>query len=188
MGTSLFQWVLWLCLHHYARSDSVLMYNHRVRHILPCSSRSRTPRRGSTACLEHCQYSYDQQLRRINECPSIRIDMSGYSCPLEEVIRCLSVSNERQRYVLVHRVLMDDETLESAGKVAKTLGFSFFTAACRFAKWKPDLNKLQRSWMLLAVCSGGFFLAQTFYVTRRWLCFMSAEHDGVMEPIYQCRY
>lgn len=111
---------------------------------------------GSGACLERCQYSYDQ-LRGINDHPSVRIDMSGYSCPLEEVIRWLSLSNDRWRRALVHGALIDDETLESAGKVAETLGFSFFTAACRFAKWKPDLNKLQRSWMLLAVCSGVFF-------------------------------
>lgn len=71
------------------------------------------------------------------------------------------------RDALVRRPLMDDEILESAGKVAQIVGFSFFTAACRFAKRKPDFNKLQRSWMLLAVCSVVFFLPQTFYVARR---------------------
>ncbi len=114
---------------------------------------------GSGACLERCQYSYDKH-RGINDCPSVRIDMSGYSCSLEEVIIWLSLSNDRRKHALVHGALMDDETLESAGKVAKTLGFSFFTAACRFAKWTPDLNKLQRSWILLAVCI--FFLPRLF--------------------------
>lgn len=113
---------------------------------------------GSGACLERCQYSYDQ-LRGINDRPSVRIDMSGYSCLLKEVIRCLSVSNDLQRCT---SALMDDEILESAGKVAQILGFSFFTAACRFAKRKPDFNKLQRSWMLLAVCSLVFFFPRLF--------------------------
>lgn len=142
---------IWLCS-HVQITDWDISFPAHLPPVLP---------EGSGACLERCQYSYDQ-LRGINDRPLVRIDMSGYSCLLEEAIRWLSVSNDRRKRALMHRPLMDDETLESAGKVAETLGFSFFTAACRFAKWKPDLNKLQRSWMLLAVCSGVFFLPRLF--------------------------
>ncbi len=139
---------IWLCSH--VQSQIETSFPAHLPPVLP---------EGSGACLERCQYSYDK-LRGINDCPSVRIDMSGYSCSLEEVIIWLSLSNDRRKHALVHGALMDDETLESAGKVAKTLGFSFFTAACRFAKWTPDLNKLQRSWILLAVCI--FFLPRLF--------------------------
>jgi len=51
----------------------------------------------SGACLERCQYSYDQ-FSGITDRPSVRIDMFGYSCLLQEMIICLIVSNDCPRY------------------------------------------------------------------------------------------